>query len=84
MSHTNGGVLSTYGGGEWPMLTLYELGMMADNGNYLEPDEVAVRRGVCGDPNEVRVEGWNFAMLVCVLVHDVLDRTHFVTLLIQC
>ena len=43
-------VLDKYGGGkEYP---LYYVGL-ADNGNYLEPDEVAVRHGVCGDPEQV-------------------------------
>ena len=27
---------------------------MADNGNYIEPEEIAVRHGVCGDPRQVR------------------------------
>lgn len=29
-------------------------GLLADNGNFLEPDDIAVRHGVCGDPGEVR------------------------------
>lgn len=30
-------------------------GEVAANGNYLERDELAVRHGVCGDPEQVRI-----------------------------
>lgn len=43
-------VLDQFGGGEeFPLLH----GDFATNGNYLETDEVAVRHGVCGDPEQV-------------------------------
>ncbi|CAM9570586.1 unnamed protein product, partial [Ascophyllum nodosum] len=31
----------------------------AENGNYLEPQEISVRHGVCGDPKQRTEEGWN-------------------------
>ena len=42
-----------YGNGAWPLLTVYEKGEIAANGNYLEPDSIAVRHGICGDPEQV-------------------------------
>lgn len=39
-----------YGGGEFPLLYT----KFAANGNYLEPEGIAVRHGVCGDPEQVR------------------------------
>lgn len=51
--NTDPGVLADFGGGdEFP---LYH-GDFAMNGNYLETDEIAVRHGVCGDPEQVG--GW--------------------------
>lgn len=42
--------VAKYGGpGVYPL----PHGPKADNGNYLEPDEVAVRHGICGDPRVV-------------------------------
>ncbi|CAN0362132.1 unnamed protein product, partial [Hapterophycus canaliculatus] len=29
-------------------------GEFADNGNYLETDEIAKRHGICGDPEQAR------------------------------
>lgn len=46
-------VLSDNGGGEWPHLTAYNRGDLASNGNFLESDEISVRHGVCGDPEQV-------------------------------
>ena len=43
---------TVYGNGAWPLLTVYEKGEMAANGNYLEPDSIAVRHGICGDPEQ--------------------------------
>lgn len=44
-------VLDAYGGpNEFPLY----YAEFADNGNYLEPDEIAVRHGICGDPEQVR------------------------------
>ena len=44
---------TAYGNGAWPLLTVYEKGEIAANGNYLEPDSIAVRHGICGDPEQV-------------------------------
>ncbi|CAN0355835.1 unnamed protein product, partial [Ascophyllum nodosum] len=33
-------------------LAFYEKGEVAANGNYLEPDSIAVRHGICGDPEQ--------------------------------
>ena len=38
------------GGAPWPHFN----GERAENGNYIESDEVARRHGVCGDPEQVR------------------------------
>ena len=43
-----------YGNGAWPLLTAYERGEIAANGNYLESDTISVRHGICGDPEQVR------------------------------
>ncbi|CAM9343429.1 unnamed protein product, partial [Choristocarpus tenellus] len=51
--------LASYGEGRWPLKYLYEDGMVAENGNYLEPEEIAVRHGVCGDPSQGAPEGDN-------------------------
>lgn len=43
-------VLDQFGGGEdFPL----NHGEFAPNGNYLETDEISVRHGVCGDPEQV-------------------------------
>lgn len=43
--------LAEYGGGLlWPMY----FNELAANGNYVEPEAIAVRKGVCGDPRLVR------------------------------
>lgn len=48
--YTDPTVLATYGGGhEFPLY----FGEFADNGNYLETDEIAARHHVCGDPKQV-------------------------------
>lgn len=49
IAKTDPGVLEDYGNGEWPLKWCPQ----ADNGNYLEPDEIAKRHGICGDPNMV-------------------------------
>ena len=47
---TDPDVLAAYGGGdEFPLY----YGKFADNGNYLETNEIAVRHGVCGDLEQV-------------------------------
>lgn len=46
-------ILAEYGDGEWPLTLAYEKGEFAANGNYMERDELAVRHGVCGDPEQV-------------------------------
>lgn len=51
LANTAQSVLDQFGGGkEYP---LYH-GEFAANGNYLETDEIAVRHGICGDPEQVR------------------------------
>lgn len=50
-------MLAEYGGGD--IYPLSYKGVFADNGNYLEPDEIAVRHGVCGDPMQNAAEGDN-------------------------
>ncbi|CAM9476506.1 unnamed protein product [Scytosiphon promiscuus] len=52
-------VLSDNGGGAWPHLTAYNRGDLASNGNFLESDEISVRHGVCGDPEQTSAEGTN-------------------------
>lgn len=47
---TDPDVLEKYGGGQYPLL----YADFAENGNYLEPEGIAVRHGVCGDPVQVR------------------------------
>ena len=47
---TDPAILEMYGGGEFPLLYTE----FAQNGNYLEPQEISVRHGVCGDPEQVR------------------------------
>ncbi|CAM9449279.1 unnamed protein product, partial [Ascophyllum nodosum] len=58
-SLTNPKELASYGNGAWPLLTVYEKGEIAANGNYLEPDSIAVRHGICGDPEQTAAEGSN-------------------------
>eukprot|EP00904_Undaria_pinnatifida_P004815 jgi/Undpi1/1463/HiC_scaffold_11.g04854.m2 len=52
---TDPAILDMYGGGEFPLLYTE----LAENGNYLEPEEIAVRHGVCGDPEQNAGEGSN-------------------------
>lgn len=42
-----------YGGGDWPHLFSYQRGELLENGNYLEPEGISVRHGICGDPEQV-------------------------------
>ncbi|CAM9309077.1 unnamed protein product [Ectocarpus sp. 8 AP-2014] len=58
--NTDPAVLAEYGDGEWPLRWAYEKGEMAENGNYLENDEIAKRHGICGDPEQNEEEGANF------------------------
>lgn len=51
IENTDPTVLAEHGGGD--VFPLY-FSPLAENGNYLEPEEVAVRKGVCGDPRLVR------------------------------
>lgn len=46
--------LNKYGGGAWPHKSAYDRGELSSNGNYLEIDEISVRHGICGDPEQVR------------------------------
>lgn len=61
IANTDPAVLAEYGDGEWPLRWAYEKGEMAENGNYLENDEIAKRHGICGDPEQVR-----FFLYVCL------------------
>ena len=54
-ANTPADVLEKYGGGNWPLRAAYDLGELASNGNYLEPQEISVRHGICGDPEQVCV-----------------------------
>ena len=50
-NETDPAVLAEHGGvDDWPLY----FSDLAENGNYLEPEEIAVRKGVCGDPRLVR------------------------------
>ncbi|CAM9926342.1 unnamed protein product [Ectocarpus fasciculatus] len=60
IANTDPAVLAEYGDGEWPLRWAYERGEMAENGNYLENDEIAKRHGICGDPEQNEEEGANF------------------------
>lgn len=51
---TDPAVLAEYGNGYYPLRWVYDKGEMADNGNYIEPQAISVRHGVCGDPRQVR------------------------------
>ena len=49
-NETDPAVLAKHGeGGKFPLY----YSDLAENGNYLEPEEIAVRKGVCGDPRLV-------------------------------
>ncbi|CAN0216028.1 unnamed protein product, partial [Ascophyllum nodosum] len=48
-------VLAMYGGGAFPLL----YSERAENGNYLEPQGISVRHGVCGDPEQNDEESSN-------------------------
>lgn len=50
VANTNADVLDALGGPDEFPLTY---GQFADNGNYLETNELAVRHGICGDPEQV-------------------------------
>lgn len=50
---TDPGILAQFGAGRWPHYSSYQIGLLAENGNYLETDDIAVRHGVCGDPEQV-------------------------------
>ena len=47
-------MLPVYGGGAWPHYSAYQRNELASNGNYYETDAIAVRHGICGDPEQVR------------------------------
>lgn len=52
-ANTPADTLSSYGEGAWPHKTAYDRGELASNGNFLENEEIAVRHGICGDPEQV-------------------------------
>lgn len=49
-ANTDPEVLAKYGDGAFPL----PFAPFAENGNYLEPQAISVRHGVCGDPEQVR------------------------------
>lgn len=53
IANTDPAVLAEYGDGEWPMKWVWEKGELAENGNYVENNELAKRHGICGDPEQV-------------------------------
>ncbi|CAN0034653.1 unnamed protein product, partial [Ectocarpus fasciculatus] len=57
--NTEEAVLAMYGGGEWPHLFSYERNEVHGNGNYYETQEISVRHGICGDPEQTKAEGIN-------------------------
>ncbi|CAB1098501.1 unnamed protein product [Ectocarpus sp. CCAP 1310/34] len=57
--NTEEAVLAMYGRGEWPHLFSYERNEVHGNGNYYEPEEISVRHGICGDPEQTKAEGTN-------------------------
>lgn len=48
--------LALYGDGQWPHFSAYQRGELASNGNYYETDAIAVRHGICGDPEQVTIQ----------------------------
>lgn len=68
---TDPAVLAEYGNGYYPLRWVYDKGEMADNGNYIEPQAISVRHGVCGDPRQVQrltVVVWLTVVVVYVRV----------------
>ncbi|CAM9648942.1 unnamed protein product, partial [Ectocarpus fasciculatus] len=47
---TDPAILAEYGDGWYPLRWVFDKGEMAPNGNYIEPQGISVRHGVCGDP----------------------------------
>ena len=63
-NETDPAVLAAHGDGDnFPMY----YSDLAENGNYLEPEEIAVRKGVCGDPRLVRALSDASLFFVCRL-----------------
>lgn len=56
-ANTPADVLEKYGDGDWPLRAAYYLGEVASNGNYLEDQDISVRHGICGDPEQVTRRG---------------------------
>lgn len=54
IAKTDPSILESYGEGNWPLKFAYDMGEVQPNGNFLEREEVAVRHGACGDPEQVR------------------------------
>lgn len=51
-ANTPSDVLARYNNGEWP----HAGGDKAPNGNFLENEEIAIRHGICGDPEQVSAQ----------------------------
>lgn len=54
IANTPAHVLEEYNNGEWPHKASFDRGELHPNGNFFEPDAIAVRHGICGDPEQVK------------------------------
>lgn len=59
--------LELYGDGQWPHYSSYLRGELLPNGNYYEIDAIAVRHGICGDPEQVSA-GTGIPCVACGLL----------------
>lgn len=63
-SLTDPDALEKFGNGNWPLRSAYydyPETNVAKNGNFLEPQEISVRHGICGDPEQVNEESTSCA-----------------------
>ena len=69
-----------YGGGAWPHYSAYQRNELASNGNYYEPDAIAVRHGICGDPEQVCciiqrvVQQFQIRIVPCIPIQNMLHQ----------
>ncbi|CAM9323844.1 unnamed protein product [Discosporangium mesarthrocarpum] len=76
-----GSVRERGGGQAWPLKALYDQGHIADNGNFLEPEDVSARHGICGDPaqgkpdddNRYSIANSNFEVLATYVKGSVIE-----------
>lgn len=64
-------VLAQYGAGQYPLSFVDHA---PNNGNYLEPNSVAVRHGICGDPRQV---GARMDYCSAMAPHDFLNKNRW-------